>query len=189
MKTNIVAVLIIITGVLALVTSANGQKLYYTKNGHVDFYSSTSMEDIQAKNEKVTSVINVTNGDLEFSILINAFQFEKALMQEHFNENYMESGKYPKSTFKGRITNLDKINFNADGSYPAEAEGDLTMHGVTKKITAKGMIIVKDGKFKVESEFMVQPEEFKIEVPSLVRNKIAREIKVTVRNNYEPLNK
>src|SRR5688572_32042482 len=113
------------------ITSLQAQNLFFTRNGHIDFYSSTPMDDIKADNNKVTSIINVTTGEVEFSILNNAFQFEKALMQEHFNENYMESSKFPKSIFKGKITNLDKINFKSDGTYQASVSGDLTIHGVT----------------------------------------------------------
>jgi polyisoprenoid-binding protein YceI len=169
--------------------NVSAQKLFFTKNGHVDFFSSTPLENIKADNDKVTSVINITTGDIEFSILNMAFQFKKALMQEHFNENYMESSKYPKSTFKGKLVNLDQVNFDVDGTYPAEVTGDITIHGVTKAITAKGTITVKEGKFKAESSFLLKPEDFNIKIPNLVRDNIAKEIKVTVVNNYEPLNK
>jgi polyisoprenoid-binding protein YceI len=110
-------------------------------------------------------------------------------MQEHFNENYMESSKYPKSTFKGKITNLDKIDFATDGTYPAEVSGKLTIHGVTKDVAIKGNIIVKDGKFKTVSTFKVKPEDYNITIPNLVRDNIAKEIEVTVDNSYEPFTK
>ena len=169
-----------------LITSLQAQNLFFTRNGHVNFFSSTKMEDIKADNDKVTSIVNVTTGEIEFSLLINAFQFEKALMQEHFNENYMESSKYPKSTYKGKITNLDSINFGADGSYPAEVTGDLTIHGVSQTITTRGTINVNKGKLSIASHFMLSPADFKIEIPNLVKDNIAREIKVTVANSYEP---
>jgi polyisoprenoid-binding protein YceI len=174
---------------LTLSGTVQAQKLFFTRNGHVDFYSSTPMENIKADNDKVTSIINVTTGDLEFSVLSMAFQFEKALMQEHFNENYMESSKYPKSTFKGKISNLDQIKFDDDGTYPAEVTGELTIHGVTRNISAKGQIIVNDGKLKAESSFIIKPEDYKITIPGLVRDNIAKEIKVTISNQYEPFNK
>jgi polyisoprenoid-binding protein YceI len=174
---------------LSLSGTVEAQKLFFTRNGHVEFFSSTPIENIKADNDKVTSIINVTTGDLEFSILSMAFQFEKALMQEHFNENYMESAKFPKSTFKGKIINLDQIRFDEDGTYPVEVTGELTIHGVTRNISAKGEIIVKDKKFKAESSFVVKPEDYKITIPGLVRDNIAKEIKVTVSNHYEPFNK
>lgn len=183
----LIVVLAVVLG--AGMLPAQAQELYFTRNGHIDFYSSTPMENIKADNDKVASVINITTGDVEFSVLSVAFQFKKALMQEHFNENYMESSKYPKSTFKGKITNLDKVNFKADGTYPAEVTGKLTIHGVTKDISTNGTIIVKDGKFKVQSSFNVKPEDYGIEIPNLVRDNIAKEIKVTVDNSYEPFTK
>lgn len=169
--------------------AAKSQKLFFTRSGHIDFFSSTSMENIKADNDKVTSIVNITTGDIEFSVLSMAFQFEKALMQEHFNENYMESSKFPKSTFKGKIVNLDQINFSEDGTYPAEVNGDLTIHGVTRPVTAKGTITVKDGKFSAASSFTVKPEDYNISIPKLVRDNIAKEIKISVLNNYEPFNK
>ena len=180
----ILAVAVILSGF-----SASSQKLFYTRNGHIDFFSSTPMENIKADNNKVSSVVDVTTGDLEFSALIAAFQFEKALMQDHFNENYMESEKFPKATFKGKITNLDAVKFSEDGTYTADVSGNLTLHGVTKEINTKATFIVKDGKFKGQSSFVVKPEDYNIDIPKLVREKIAKEIKVTVETNYEPLNK
>jgi polyisoprenoid-binding protein YceI len=173
----------------SIASSLHAQKLFYTRNGHIDFFSSTPLENIKADNNKVTSIIDITTGDIEFSVLSMAFEFKKALMQEHFNENYMESSKYPKSIFKGKITNVDKVNFQVDGTYPAEVAGKITIHGVTKDINAQGTITVKEGKFRAQSSFILKPEDFNIEIPNLVRDNIAKEIKVTVDNNYEPLNK
>ena len=180
----ILAIAVILSGF-----NASSQKLFYTKNGHIDFFSSTPMENIKAINSKVSSVIDINTGEMEFSALIAAFQFEKALMQEHFNENYLESDKFPKAMFKGKITNLDAVKFTEDGTYAADVTGNLTIHGVTKEITTKATIEVKDGKFKGQSSFILKPEDYNIEIPKLVREKIAKEIKVTVENNYEPLNK
>ena len=110
-------------------------------------------------------------------------------MQEHFNENYMESSKFPKSTFKGKITNLTDIKWDTDGEYPADVTGDITIHGVTKNITAKGLVTVKGGKFRAKSDFVLKPEDFDIKIPGVVRNNIAKFIKISVDNHYEPLNK
>jgi len=170
-------------------TTTEAQKLFFTRDGHVDFFSSAPLENIKANNEKVTSVVNITTGDMEFSILIMAFEFKKALMQEHFNENYMESSKFPKSTFKGRILNLADIKWDTDGEYSADVTGDITIHGVTKNISTKGTVIVKEGKFKAKSDFVLKPEDFDIEIPGVVRNNIAKFIKISVENQYEPLNK
>jgi polyisoprenoid-binding protein YceI len=182
-------ILTICVALFAGATHSFAQKLFFTRNGHIDFFSSTTLEDIKADNDKVTSIVNISTGEMEFSVLNIAFQFRKQLMQEHFNENYMETPKFPKSTFKGKIINIDKINFQADGTYPAQVTGDLTIHGVTKSINATGNIIVKDGKFRTQSTFMIIPENYNIKIPNLVRDNIAKEIKVTVDNSYEPFNK
>ena len=186
MKKIILSIAVLLTFAMS---DSFAQKIFFTRNGHIDFFSSAKLEDIKADNDKVTSIINTTTGEIEFSVLTIAFQFKKQLMQEHFNENYMETPKFPKSTFKGKIMNLDKINFQADGTYPAEVTGDLTIHGVTKTITTTGTIVVKDGKFKAQSSFTVKPEDYGIKIPNLVRDNIARDIKVTIDNNYEPFNK
>ena len=169
--------------------SLQAQNLYFTKTGHVSFFSSTPMENIEAHNRKATSMINTSTGEVEFSLLIIAFEFEKALMQDHFNENYMESAKYPKSVFKGRITNLDKINFAANGTYPADITGKLTIHGVTREISTKGTFTVKDGKIQSSAGFLVKPADYNIAIPKLVSDKIAKDIKVSVENTYEPFRK
>src|SRR5688500_15365572 len=107
-----------------------------TRTGHISFYSSAKLEDIEAHNYQVSSSLNTETGDMAYVVMIKSFQFKKALMQEHFNENYMESDKYPKSTFKGKITDLSKVNFNKDGTYNVKVQGDLFIHGVTKNVTA-----------------------------------------------------
>ncbi len=106
-------------------------------------------------------------------------------MQEHFNVNYMESETYPKAGFKGKITNLDKINFKSDGSYDALAEGDLTIHGVTKHVKIPGKVTIKNGLPTVKSQFKVLTEDYKIVIPDLVKEKIAKEIEVTVDISYQ----
>src|SRR4030042_5500221 len=101
-------------------------------------------------------------------------------MQEHFNENYMESDKFPKSSFKGKINNPAKIDFTKDGIYPAEVTGDLTIHGVTKTVTATGTIEIKAAIITAKTEFTVSPKDYNIEIPALVENNIAKSIDVTV---------
>ena len=116
-----------------LSSSVFAQK-YMTKNGKITFNSDAPMEKIEGKNNQVKVIIDATTGDLAFQVLITSFEFKQALMQEHFNENYMESPKYPNSLFKGKITNAKDVNFTKNGKYNAVVEGDLTIHGVTKKV-------------------------------------------------------
>lgn len=164
---------------LAVAGSLSAQK-YTTKNGSTKFFSTTPVEDIEAVTNTVNAAVDSQTGEVFFKILIKSFKFEKALMQEHFNENYMESHKFPSSEFSGNITNLDAINFKKDGEYPANVEGSLTIHGVTKPIIAKGTIIVKGGNVRIKSVFNVKPADYEIKVPAAVREQIAEVIQVTV---------
>ena len=163
----------------------NAQK-YVSKNGHVWFYSHTPMENIEAHNRQVASILDISNGEFVFTLLEKAFEFKVTLMQEHFNENYMESEKYPKAGFKGKISNFSKIDFKKDGTYPAEVSGDLSLHGVTKPFTTKGTIQVKGTSVTAIAKFAVVPQDFGIKIPQLVENKIAKEMEVNVDITYNP---
>ncbi len=160
-------------------------QVYFTKNGKISFFSRASLENISAANNQVISVLNTTTGSLQFSLLNSAFHFPKAKMEEDFNEDYMESNKYPKSTFKGVITDIGDISSLKDGSYPVNVKGDLMIHGVTKNITAPGTITIRDGKISAESTFKVLLKDYNISIPSIVINKIAENIEVTVNCIYE----
>jgi polyisoprenoid-binding protein YceI len=173
---------------LGLFLAANAQK-YMTKNGYIGFFSSTPIEDIKADNNQVASVIDISTGEVVFQVLIKSFKFEKALMEEHFNENYLESEKYPKSTFKGKITNLTAVDFNKPGKYDVTVEGDLNIHDVTNKVSVKGSINVVSGGIDANSKFIIVPEEYKINIPGVVRNSIAKTIEVTVAMKYSLVEK
>lgn len=161
---------------------------YFTKNGFISIFSTTPLEDIKAGNNQVLSVINATTGEIRFSVLNNAFRFKKALMEEHFNEDYIESSKYPKSAFTGTIANISSINFGIDGIYPVSVTGDLSIHGVTKKITVPATVTVKAGKITAGSVFKIKVKDFNISIPGTVRNNIAEHIELTVNCNYEKKN-
>lgn len=159
---------------------AFGQK-YFTKNGKISFFSEAPLEKIEAHNTSATAVFDASTGKMEFAVLIKAFQFEKALMQEHFNENYMESGKYPKSTFKGKFSDASAVNWDKPGTYPVKVTGDLTIHGVTNQVTADGSIVIgSDKKIKATSQFEVAVADYKIEIPSVVRDNIAKNVTIDV---------
>ena len=167
-------------------TIGTAQK-YYTKTGKITFESKAPMEKIEAANNSVTSVLSTTTGAIQFAVLIKAFQFEKALMQEHFNENYMESSKYPKAVFKGKITDLEAVNFKKDGTYEVDVKGKLTMHGVTNPLETKGKITVKAGKISATAIFYAALADYEIEIPSVVKDNIAEKVKVAVTANYQLL--
>ena len=176
----------LIAVVALLPLSLSAQDRYATRNGHITFHSSTPVEDIKGDNHKVTSVFDAGSGAVEFAVLVKAFDFEKALMQEHFNENYMESNTFPKATFKGTFSGVTADQLKKPGTYTVEVKGDLTMHGVTKPVATTGTIVVdQEGKVKAESTFVVSPEDHDIEIPGMVRDKIAKEIQVQVRIDYQ----
>lgn len=185
-STTIMKRLSFIILLLGLFLTANAQK-YMTKNGYIGFFSSTPIENIKADNNQVASIIDISTGDVVFQVLIKSFKFEKALMEEHFNENYLESEKFPKSTFKGKITNLTAVDFNKKGHYDVTVEGDLTIHDVTKKVTVKVGVDVISGGIDANSKFIIVPEDFKINIPGVVRNSIAKTIEVTVTMKYAPV--
>jgi hypothetical protein len=156
-----------------------GQK-YFTKTGHISFFSKTVVENIEAHNQQASCVIDFSTGDLQFQVLMKGFQFKKALMQEHFNENYVESATYPKAVFKGKIKNPAEVNLNQDGIYKVEVSGDLNMHGVSKTLSTQATIEVKSGKVQTKAKFNTKPKDFNIKIPTAVRNNIAETVEVSV---------
>jgi hypothetical protein len=169
--------------VLACGIPAQAQK-YMTKNGYIGFYSLTPMEEIKADNNQAASVLDASSGEIVFQALIKSFHFERALMEEHFNENYMESDKYPKATFKGRISDPASVDFSKNGKYEVTVDGDLNIHNITKKITVKGIIEVMGGSVNASSKFNIVPEDYGIAIPGVVREKINKNLEVTVLMKY-----
>ena len=176
--------IVLATALLIASTAIHAQKIYSTKSGKITFYSKAPLEDIEAKNSEVESKLSAANGQVVFSLLVKGFRFENALMEEHFNENYMESNKFPKSEFKGYITNIKEINFNKDGSYPARAKGNLTIHGVTKEVESNGTIDVRGGKVTAKSKFNISLKDYGIG-GALIGKKIADNIAITIDSHYE----
>lgn len=173
---------------LCVTLTASAQK-YYTKSGLVHFFSDAKMEDIKADNNSASCVVDAGTGAMEWSLLNKGFTFESAFMQEHFNENYMESDKYPKSTFKGSITNMSSVNLKKDGTYNATVTGDLTMHGVTKNITTNATFTVAGGKISCTSKFYVKPSDYGINIPGDKKDSISNNIEITVSGNLQELKK
>ncbi|HYM93674.1 MAG TPA: YceI family protein [Chitinophagaceae bacterium] len=166
---------------------AKAQEKFYTKSGKISLFSATNMENIDAVNKNTVAVLDTKTGDLQFAVLMKGFEFKKALMQEHFNTDYVESDKFPKSEFKGQITNNSEVNYTKDGTYTAKVKGQLTIHGETKDIETTGSIIIKGGKIEATSVFDVLLDDYKISVPRMVRDNISKSIKITVECGLEPL--
>ena len=155
---------------------------YMTKTGFIGFYSKTQLEDIRAENNQVYAVLDPASHHIAFAALLRGFIFTKELMQEHFNENYVESDKYPKATFSGACSG--DMDFSKDGTYQVVIKGDLTLHGVTKPIETTAQLDVKKDHIKGTSAFKLKPEDFNMSIPSIVREKIANEINVKVQIDW-----
>ena len=158
---------------------------FASSSSEVRFFSGALLEDIEAVNTKSKSVFDSDNGQIVFSIPINQFEFKKSLMKEHFNEKYMDSDKYPKATFRGEINNFVKEKTNA----AAFAEGELEIHGVKKIIKVSGSLEYKDDGIIVHAEFTVKLEDYEIEIPTLLFQKIAEEVEVTISFEYRKYEK
>jgi len=164
------------------------QDRYFTREGSVSFFSATPIENIEANNEKLQSVVDVSTGAFEFAALIKSFEFDKALMEEHFNENYMESNTHPKANFRGNIENIADLkakNYPADAT--AVAKGKMTIHGVEKDVEIPAQLLKDADGIKVICKFNVNPEDYKIAIPNAVRDKIAKDIEVNVEALLKPM--
>ena len=177
---------IALLAVLIIAANISYAQRYYSKTAHTRFFSHTSAEDIKADNYKCEIVLDKTTGAVQFSSLIKMFEFEKALMQEHFNENYLESDTYPKATFKGK-GDFSKVNFAADGTYSVNVAGQVNMHGVTKDVSAVANFKVSGGKIEGSTKFYINPKDYNVKIPDVVKGQISEKIEVTVKATLQPL--
>jgi len=167
--------------------TVKAQDKFYTKNGSIAFYSKTPLEDIEANHKSAVCVLDTKTGVLQFTVLIKGFEFENEEMQEHFNEDYLESDKFPKAEFKGQIVNNAAINYSKPNTYPVNIRGQLTLHGVTKEVQSTGTIKVDGDGLTAASSFIIQVADYNIKIPSLVRDKVAKTVKITVDTKLIPL--
>ncbi len=181
MKKSILSILLVI-----LVTPLFAQR-YMTKAGQVSFYSDAPLEKIEALNKQVNCAMDTESGLFVVKILMRSFVFEKALMQEHFNEEYVESDKYPNATFKGKIVNLKDIKFSSPGAYPATIEGDLTIHGKTRPVKVKGVFTVTNDGIIARARFYLKIGDYGISIPGAVTGKIAEKVEITPDIYLKPL--
>lgn len=175
--------LITILLLFSLALNINAQK-YMTKTGKIKFESKTPLEDIVAENRKVVSVLDATTGALEFLLLMKGFDFPNQMMEDHFNESYAESSKFPKATFKGKITDLTKVDFTKDGTYTAEVKGKLTIKDVTREITTIATFVVKGGEIIATADIKIKPKDYNFNIPATAENKIAEFLLVKMDMNY-----
>ena len=169
----------------ALFTSIglNAQK-YFARDGQVRFFSSTPIEDIEAVNSQTSSIVDWGKNQVAFRMPIKGFQFEKALMQEHFNENYLESDQFPSATFAGSIVDIPE---SADGLDDKELilSGILSIHGVDQKVEETFRLTKTEQGVDLKGSFVVRPKDYGIEIPSVTRDKIAQSIEVSVDIHYK----
>lgn len=175
-----------ITGliILLLLCHKSIAQKYKSVASSVHFFSDAPMEDIEALNDKGQSAMDLSTGEIVFSIPIKSFEFEKSLMQEHFNENYLESDKYPMATFKGIVKGFDREN---SGWQKAMAEGSMNIHGVSNDLTVEGEIKIEENSIKVKSKFPITLNDYKIKIPKVVFYNIAEVVEVTITFDYEPI--
>ena len=179
--------LVVLMALVLSVSVSFAQGKFYTKTGKISFYSKAPLEEIEGKNKTVTAIIDSKSGAIQFAVQMKGFEFEKQLMQQHFNENYVESDKYPKAEFKGTITNNSGIDYTKDGTYTAKVKGKLTIHGVTKDVETTGTLKVNGGKIDANSSFNVLISDYNIKIPAIVKDKVSNSMKITVDCNLEPL--
>jgi len=158
-----------------------GQR-YIARNGSIRFFSTAPLENIEAINNQGLSVVDISSGEIAFTIPITGFEFEKNLMQQHFNENYMESERFPNSTFKGKIFGFT----DSSKDQPLKASGDLTIHGVTKNITVNGTGYFAEDKIILKASFPIKLADYKIKIPKVVFYNIAEVVDVSIEFEYAP---
>jgi hypothetical protein len=166
-----------------LINTANTQEKFLTKSGKITFFSEATMENIEAENNQVLSIVDSKDGGMAIAILMKSFLFEKALMQEHFNENYVESDKYPKATFKGKIEDFVTA-YNSTSKIEVKVKGTLTIHGKSKEVTIPATFLKTDNTVEMIGEFYVTLSDFDVKIPAVVAKNIAKKIKVSFDFNH-----
>ena len=156
--------------------------VFLTKSAELTLFSEAPIENIEAVSKSAYGVINTENGEIQFGVSIRSFRFRKSLMQEHFNENYMESDKFPSARFKGKLNT--PIDLSKDGEYKVTATGDLDVHGIVKKRSITGTIKVLNGRLEINSVFDVKCQDHEIKIPALVFKNIAETIRITLKGTF-----
>jgi hypothetical protein len=175
---------LLLTILIGSMLSSTAQK-FITKTGVIEINSKTPVYTIKGVNNKVASILDAEIGEIFASTLIRSFQFKEALVEERFNENYMEPDKYPNSTFQGKITDYKKIDFSKNGTYVIMIEGKLTIHGVTNYIKERGKLIIKDGVIVAKTEVTISLKAYEINVEDAYQ---LDEVLLKIRFNYQPYN-
>lgn len=163
---------------------------FYSKNTNIvfDATTKTSPEKISGSTAKAATIVDLAAKKIDVSMLVKTFHFDKALMEEHFNENYMESDKFPKGVFKGTFETGSGFDINKEGVAEVKVKGDLTIHGITKNITTPAKLTIKSGKIvKAECSFNISLDDYGIKIPSLVNDKVNKTVSLQIKTDLEPL--
>lgn len=171
---------------LAPALTSTGQK-HFTKSGKISFVSDAPLEKIEAINHQASSVIDLETGRIQWAVLIKAFEFEKALMEEHFNENYMESSKFPKATFKGKIADYGKIDLKHDNEIVTMVSGTLEIHGVAREVDIPVSLMVNKSTLTGHTKFEVLLSDYDIEIPAVVADNLSNTVEIEVKASYEKM--
>lgn len=161
----------------------NAQESHIARQGEVTFFSYTSVEDIQATNNQVLSLLYPSTSKIGVQILMRTFAFKKSLMYEHFNESYIESDLHPKATFEGEIIGFDP---NQDGEQTRIIKGNFTLRGIAKPVEIKATITKTDGMYTISGMLEVLIKDYEIKVPPILSPNIAKNIQVSFKFQYAP---
>jgi polyisoprenoid-binding protein YceI len=165
-------------------TTTFAQK-YMTRTGRISFDATApnSPEKIDAVNNEAATILDGATGGVVFQAPVKSFKFQRALMQEHFNENYMESDKYPKAVFNGTISDMTEIKAGKDGKYNVKVTGKLTIHGITNEVAVPGSVTIKGGALTLNAVFSVALQDYKISIPAVVADKVGKEARITIESS------
>lgn len=183
MNLNKNSIFLALAGLFLIQSISIAQKVYVSKTSEVSFFSKTPLKDIDADNKASVAILNIETKDIAIKIPVKSFIFPNKLMQEHFNENYLETEKFPFSTFRGKIN--ETIDLNVDGKVKVSATGKMNIHGVDRDKTITGTATIKDKKITLDSIFEVVLVDFNIDIPKIVFEEIAEKVRVTVKFNLE----
>lgn len=175
--------ILFILSIISINAAVTAQNRLIDKSAKVSFYSEAALEDIEATTSQALGILDLDNNKVAVSILMKSFNFDKALMQEHFNENYVESDKYPKATFSGAFDT--PVDFTKEGEIEVKVSGKLTIHGVTKEVTNTIKMVISEKSISASLSFLVKVEEYKIKIPKVVVTNIAEEVEVIASFNFE----
>jgi polyisoprenoid-binding protein YceI len=168
----------ILVFLLTAAVAGNGQRVY-TRSAKVSFFSASKLENIEAVNTQGICVIDLANNALEAQVMLKGFEFEKALMQAHFNEDYVESSRYPRADYKGTIKN-GPANWKTDGEYAIMTDGQMTLHGITQKVVAPGRLVIKNGNISAKADFKLTLSDFNIKIPAGKKDNISNAVQISI---------